>query len=753
MVRTPERRLRGHASFVLPHTESFAATSNVANSSPTIPQHVADKRIQGSELADLDLEPSFVVPASVTVIHPQLRDLVSCPKERGVIYHVKGSSIVELTVDVNDYPDDSGDEERPDEGKRAGSRPSRNKEAWLPITTDLGFGVHTKLLDCLVSPISIRCQELLAKPTVIRHHLSANILACGGQQGELHLTSLPAPNMGRNETSTATSRTPINPWRSRQLPALASGDRSGASWSMTVTLPHASINNSFVLLPPYPGETPLPTRASSPVEELRGGSIYQERNASSTTSPPVATFPNSLPRGNRLDRHIVREPTSAEDDVRTPSFGSTETDNSRRSSDGHPAGGDDGMSFMNQMTRLPPTRSPEAMGQRGFWGTRPRGGRGFRPRHTFDAGRQHGSSASSHGVPPQLRGLVQGEVEPDVYVYDSGITAFGSRTSVGSSQPYSRNPPPEWYSNLLDNSQFPQRPLPPPSSFLPQSVITGEPRLLVSNNDHFVKLFALRPASTSNTGPSQPARVNESKFGSKRLTNIGGVKINTAANHSSLSPDGRTLICVGDNHEVYLYEVISGGSDFRLIRTYRASDDAGFSTSWSKDGKKFAVASQDGVVTVWDHRSSDPLAKLHTRTRHDIGRFDYEDTYYWRSAAADGSRRDPARVVKFSPPGSDRDLLVFSEEGEAIHVVDARTFDVQARLELPIISREERLRNAHHPSYSPTRRVGPDGGRIGIAGIDFDPTGDFLYAGTEAVMVEYDLRRHSRRGVGSWVFA
>lgn len=59
--------------------------------------------------------------------------------------------------------------------------------------------------------------------------------------------------------------------------------------------------------------------------------------------------------------------------------------------------------------------------------------------------------------------------------------------------------------------------------------------------------------------------------------------------------------------------------------------------------------------------SSDPLAKLFTRTRHDFGRFDYEDSYYWRSASSDGSRRDPARVVKFSPPGSSRDLLVFSE--------------------------------------------------------------------------------------------
>ncbi|KAJ9124866.1 hypothetical protein QFC24_002795 [Naganishia onofrii] len=409
--------------------------------------------------------------------------------------------------------------------------------------------------------------------------------------------------MGRNETGNATTRTPINPWRSRQLPALGSRDRSGAAWSMTVTLPHASINNSFVLLPPYPGETPLPTRPSSPVEDLRGGSIYQGRNPSSNTSPPVATFPNSLPRGNRLERHIVREPTSTEDDSRTRSFDSTETGSSRRSSEGHAAGGDDGMSFMNNMARAVPVHSPELIGHRGSWSTRSRGSRGGRGRSSsFDSNRPYASPVSSHGVPPQLRGLAQGDVEPDVYVYDSGITTFGPRTSVGANQPYSRNPPPQWYSHLLDNSQFPQRPLPPPSSFLPQSSITGEPRLLVSNNDHFVKLFALRSALTSNTGQTQPARANEPKFASKRLTNIGGVKINTAANHSSLSPDGRTLICVGDNHEVYLYEVISGGSDFRLIRTYRASDDAGFSTSWSKDGKKFAVASQDGVVTVWDHR-------------------------------------------------------------------------------------------------------------------------------------------------------
>lgn len=194
------------------------------------------------------------------------------------------------------------------------------------------------------------------------------------------------------------------------------------------------------------------------------------------------------------------------------------------------------MSFMNQMTRLVPTRSPEAIAHRGSWSTRSRGSRGGRGRSSFDATRPHPTPTSPHGGTPQLRGSAQGELEPDVYVYDSGITTFGSRTSVGVSQPYSRHPPPQWYSHLLDNSQFPQRSLPSPSSFLPQSVLTGEPRLLVSNNDHFVKLFALRSAPSSNTGQPQNSRVNEPKFASKRLTNIGGVKINTAANHCKCEP-------------------------------------------------------------------------------------------------------------------------------------------------------------------------------------------------------------------------
>lgn len=149
------------------------------------------------------------------------------------------------------------------------------------------------------------------------------------------------------------------------------------------------------------------------------------------------------------------------------------------------------------------------------------------------------------------------------------------------------------------------------------------------------------------------------------------------------------MLAVGDTNDVYLYEVIGGGRDFRKIGVYKGSNDAGFSTAWSKDGRKFAVASQDGQVTVWDHRSSKPLAYVYTTPVNqsstsltgnaasywdEINNDGYPDVYYSPppedrdrerrrigEASTERIRRDPARVVKFSPEGSSRDLLVFTE--------------------------------------------------------------------------------------------
>lgn len=227
-----------------------------------------------------------------------------------------------------------------------------------------------------------------------------------------------------------------------------------------------------------------------------------------------------------------------------------------------------------------------------------------------------------------------------------------------------------------------------------------------------------------------------------RLAGVGGTKFRTAVNHSSLSPDLRTMVTVGDSTDVFLYEVIDGGREFRKIGTYNAATDSGFSTSWSKDGRKFAVASQDGQLTVWDHRSSHPLAVFYTSrsTTHE-----YEDLpRLMEPPVGSQSGREPARVVKFSPDGSARDLLVFSEEHTNIHIVDARTFNTHVVVPVPF----------EYPSGSPgAKRRGVDAGQWGIAGVAFDPSGDWLYAGTERTVVEWDLRRYGGGEGGTWSMA
>ena len=45
------------------------------------------------------LNPTWVLPASITTIHPQLRDLIVCPRERGRVYYVQGKGVTEMVVD------------------------------------------------------------------------------------------------------------------------------------------------------------------------------------------------------------------------------------------------------------------------------------------------------------------------------------------------------------------------------------------------------------------------------------------------------------------------------------------------------------------------------------------------------------------------------------------------------------------------------------------------------------------------------
>lgn len=71
------------------------------------------------------------------------------------------------------------------------------------------------------------------------------------------------------------------------------------------------------------------------------------------------------------------------------------------------------------------------------------------------------------------------------------------------------------------------------------------------------------------------------------------------------------MVVVGDDKKVHLFAVRPAGQ-YELLTTMAAAIDANFSVSWTSDSEKFAVASQDGSVTVWDVRSTEPLCKLGT---------------------------------------------------------------------------------------------------------------------------------------------
>lgn len=100
------------------------------------------------------------------------------------------------------------------------------------------------------------------------------------------------------------------------------------------------------------------------------------------------------------------------------------------------------------------------------------------------------------------------------------------------------------------------------------------PRLFISNNDSSVKVFDV----VINEEAVQPV-----------LYPVGMMRVNTPINHSecivlrgrsgsdgictaSISPDGKTLLAVGDTNEVFLYNVCGGESvSFKKISTYRGT--------------------------------------------------------------------------------------------------------------------------------------------------------------------------------------
>ena len=187
-------------------------------------------------------------------------------------------------------------------------------------------------------------------------------------------------------------------------------------------------------------------------------------------------------------------------------------------------------------------------------------------------------------------------------------------------------------------------------------------RLLICNNDESIKVYTL-----------------------PGLQRINSIQLPTPVNYVSVSPDGTKMIATGDINSVFLYDITTNG-DYSLINTLTTSSDAGFACSWNQTSERFAVASQDGCVSVFDIRNTnDKIAKLQTQQ--------------WPRA------KGAARNVKFSPSGS-IDLLMYSEHVSYVHLVDARTFN-----EKQII------------------RIAPEDQDLHISGIAFSPDSQRCFIG------------------------
>lgn len=128
------------------------------------------------------------------------------------------------------------------------------------------------------------------------------------------------------------------------------------------------------------------------------------------------------------------------------------------------------------------------------------------------------------------------------------------------------------------------------------------------------------------------------------------------------------MVCVGDSTDIFLFDISSTGS-FHHQATFTASEDWSFSTAFSCTSSMFAVASQDGIVSVWDRRYARDATPL-----NDSGKLKVLKT------TRAGFPYGAARLVKFSQ--GPIDLLMFTEQKDNIHLVDARTFEKSQVLKL-----------------------------------------------------------------------
>ncbi|ONK79284.1 uncharacterized protein A4U43_C01F4810 [Asparagus officinalis] len=110
-------------------------------------------------------------------------------------------------------------------------------------------------------------------------------------------------------------------------------------------------------------------------------------------------------------------------------------------------------------------------------------------------------------------------------------------------------------------------------------------------------------------------------------------------NHTSLSPDKKLLVVVGDNPEGLLVDAHTG----KTVQEMHGHKDFSFASAWHPDGQMFATGNQDKTCRLWDVRN---LSKSLAVLRGNIGAI---------------------RSVRFS---SDGRFMCMAEPADFVHIFD-----------------------------------------------------------------------------------
>ncbi|XP_010929847.1 uncharacterized WD repeat-containing protein C2A9.03 isoform X2 [Elaeis guineensis] len=114
-----------------------------------------------------------------------------------------------------------------------------------------------------------------------------------------------------------------------------------------------------------------------------------------------------------------------------------------------------------------------------------------------------------------------------------------------------------------------------------------------------------------------------------------------SVNHTSISPDGKLVVVVGDDRDGSLVDSRNGKVLFSLVGHL----DYSFASAWHPDGQTFATGNQDKTCRVWDIRN---LSSSVTVLKGNLG---------------------AVRSIRYS---SDGQFLLFAEPADFVHIYSTR---------------------------------------------------------------------------------